>query len=296
MELNSAGLSRLYTGYNALFTKGFGEAGRIYDKIAMKTTSSTSEEIYAWMGQIPQIREWLGDRFIHKMSAYDWTIKNRDFEATISVPRNAIMDDRFGTFGPLFQEFGQRTGEFPDKLLAELIASGFTKPCYDGQYFFDADHPVDTGEAAAGSVSNLQTGAGPAWYLLDLSRALRPFVYQERSAFNLISKDDPQDDNVFMRKEYIYGTDGRCNVGFGLWQLAYASKAELNSENFELVRSAMSRFVGNHGHKLGVKGTHLLVPTELEGDARRLLKSQLLSGGESNPWADSAEIIVSPWL
>jgi micrococcal nuclease len=33
-----------------------------------------------------------------------------------------------------------------------------------------------------------------------------------------------------MSEEYRYGVRARCNAGFGLWQLAYASKAELNAE------------------------------------------------------------------
>ena len=29
-----------------------------------------------------------------------------------------------------------------------------------------------------------------------------------------------------MRKEYLYGVDGRYNAGYGLWQLAYGSTGE----------------------------------------------------------------------
>lgn len=52
-------------------------------------------------------------------------------------------------------------------------------------------------------------------------------------------KDNPPDENVFYKREYIYGSDGRCNVGFGLWQLAYASKQPLTAENYEAARAAM---------------------------------------------------------
>jgi phage major head subunit gpT-like protein len=89
---------------------------------------------------------------------------------------------------------------------------------------------------------------------------------------------------------------GRCNVGFGLWQLAYASKADLTPDNFETARAAMAKLRGDNGKLLGIKATHLLVPVELEGDGRRLLKNQNDAAGASNPWIDSAELIVSPWL
>ena len=67
-------------------------------------------------------------------------------------------------------------------------------------------------------------------------------------------------------------------------------------ENYETARAAMAKMRGDNGKPLGVKATHLLVPTDLEGDGRRLLKNLLGTGGKSNPWVDSAELIVSPWL
>ena len=36
----------------------------------------------------------------------------------------------------------------------------------------------------------------------------------------------PGDDNVFFKKEFIYGVDARCNAGYGLWQLAFGSTGE----------------------------------------------------------------------
>ena len=44
---------------------------------------------------------------------------------------------------------------------ALLVAAGFTSLCYDGQYFFDTDHPVGPNESPA-SVSNHGGGAGTA--------------------------------------------------------------------------------------------------------------------------------------
>lgn len=63
-----------------------------------------------------------------------------------------------------------------------------------------------------------------AWYLLDVSRAVKPMVFQERKKPEFVSILDVKSENVFMRKEYLYGVDSRCNGGFGLWQLAYGSK------------------------------------------------------------------------
>ena len=31
------------------------------------------------------------------------------------------------------------------------------------------------------------------------------------------------DENVFMRDEFVWGADGRSNAGYGFWQMAYGS-------------------------------------------------------------------------
>lgn len=297
MQVTASIIEALNIGWKSQFNKGVGNAERVYDKICMRATSGSSAEIYGWLSQLPQIREWLGERHIHTLGKEGFKIENRGFESTIAVKRNDIADDKIGVYSPMFSEFGRRAAEFPDTLFAELIASGFTEPCYDGQPFFDTEHPVQhhsTGEPEL--VSNMTDGAGPAWYLLDLSRDIRPFIYQEREPFVLEGVNDPSDVHVFLKAEFLYGTRGRCNVGFGLWQMAYASKAELTPENYEAARIAMHQMKGDNERKLGIRGTHLLVPTELEGKARRLLKSNLTATGGSNEWMDSAELIVSTWL
>ncbi|MEE4153235.1 MAG: Mu-like prophage major head subunit gpT family protein [Erythrobacter sp.] len=297
MLINTANLASLNTGFNASFNSGFGAVDPIYSSICMMAKSSGKDEVYAWLGQLPGIREWLGPRIVNKLEVEGYRIENRTFESTVEVKRTDIEDDRIGVLSPMFEDLGRRAAEFPDELFAELIADGFTSTCYDGQYFFDTDHPVASEPGGAvQSVSNFGGGSGEAWYLLDLSRSIRPFIYQERIPFTLQRRDQDGDSNVFEEDTYQYGVRGRCNVGFGLWQLAYASKQALTPENYETARAAMSRLRGDNGKLLGVKPTHLLVPVALEGHGRRLLKNQNDAAGASNPWIDSAELMVSPWL
>lgn len=297
MLINSTSLTAINTGFNASFNSGFGAVDPICNTICMMAKSSGKDEVYAWLGQLPGIREWLGPRVINKLEVEGYRIENRTFESTVEVKRTDIEDDRIGVLAPMFEDLGRRAAEFPDELFAELIAAGFSSTCYDGQYFFDTDHPVATAPGGEiESVSNFASGSGPAWYLLDLSRAIRPFIYQERIPFTLQRRDQDGDSSVFEEDTYQYGVRGRCNVGFGLWQLAYASKQDLTPDNYEAARAAMSRLRGDNGKLLGVKPTHLLVPVELEGDGRRLLKNQNDAAGASNPWIDSAELMVSPWL
>jgi len=145
------------------------------------------------------------------------------------------------------------------------------------------------------SVSNFGGGAGTAWYLIDDSRALKPLIFQMRRKASFTPKTKLDDDNVFERNEYVYGVDGRWNVGFGLWQLAYASKQALDQTNLEAAIAAMGSQVGDHGRKLGIKAKVLLVPPTLEFKAKALLAATLPNGGE-NPLANAVRVEVCPWL
>ncbi len=172
---------------------------------------------------------------------------------------------------------GKSAAEFPDELTFNLLRAGFTTNCYDGQLFFDTDHPViNPALNATMSASNMQAGTGPAWFLLDVSRPMKPMFYQERLAYTLTELTKSGDQNVFFRDEYIYGTRGRSNVGFGLWQLAFGSKADLNSANYSAARSAMMNLRGEGGRILGIKPTFSLSPQLWKKRGRMLINSDVL--------------------
>ncbi|MEW5903639.1 MAG: Mu-like prophage major head subunit gpT family protein [Pseudomonadota bacterium] len=62
-----------------------------------------------------------------------------------------------------------------------------------------------------------------AWFLLDTTKAIKPFIYQERKAPVFVEQTDMNSDNVFMRKKYRYGAEARAAGGYGFWQLCYGS-------------------------------------------------------------------------
>lgn len=62
-----------------------------------------------------------------------------------------------------------------------------------------------------------------AWFLLDTSKPVKPFVYQERKLPTFVEQTDMSSDNVFMRKKFRYGAEARCAGGYAFWQLCYGS-------------------------------------------------------------------------
>jgi phage major head subunit gpT-like protein len=58
------------------------------------------------------------------------------------------------------------------------------------------------------------------WYLVDSTKGLKPFIFQQRKAPSLIMKDQPSDDGVFFDRQLVFGADSRGAVGYALWFLA----------------------------------------------------------------------------
>lgn len=302
MHINHANLRALFVAFNAAFKEGLGMAESQYGRIATTVPSTTGSEEYGWLGNFPNMREWLGDRVVHAVRDHGYTVKNRDFELTVAVPRNAIEDDNYGVYTPMVQELGRSAAAHPDQLMFDLLKAGGVNNCYDGTPFFSATHPVINDKGKAVTQTNVDGSAtsGTVWYLLDTSRVLKPLIYQDRKKPNFVALTAENDDNVFNRKEFVYGVDARRNGGYGFWQLAFASNKTLNAENFEAALVAMTSRKGDHGRPLGIRPNLLVVPATLESAAKRLLSAELVNDGNdvqvSNPHVNAAELLVSPWL
>jgi len=298
MIISRPNLDALRVGFSTAFAVGMAAtlAASQYGRIATTVPSSTGENRYGWLKEVPGMREWIGDRVIQGIAEADYSIRNKDFELTIGVDRNDIEDDNLGIYAPMFTAMGQSVAAQPDMLAFALLKAGFATTCYDGQFFFDTDHPVLDAAGVAQSASNTGGGAGTGWYLMSTKSFLKPLIFQERKKPMFVSKDKDTDDNVFMQKKFVYGTDARLNVGFGFWQMAQGSKETLNAANYAAARSAIMGRTGDFGRPLGLMPDLLVVPPSLESAARKLLNSEYASGGETNEWKGTAELLVVPWL
>jgi len=294
-------ISALFTGFNKNFQDGLAAAPSQYTEIATVIQSSTKSNTYGWLGKFPSLRKWVGDRVINSMQAHGYAITNEDFESTVGVDRNDIEDDQLGIYAPLFQEMGRAAAVHPDEQVFALLAAGFTTPCYDGQYFFDTDHPVYPNVDGTGtpvSVANLVVDAeytGEPWYLLDTSRALKPLIFQQRKAPQLVPMTKVDDEVVFTSKTFRYGVDCRDACGFGFWQMAFANKRELTADNLWDAITQMRAVEGDGGKKLAIKPTLLVVPSSLEKLATRLLEREL-DANSSNELKGRLTLLVADHL
>lgn len=112
--------------------------------------SDQESETYAWLGQVPVMREWAGSRQAKGFTTNGLTIENKHYEATLEIDVADMRRDKTGQINVRIEELADRTNSHWAKLLSKLIMNGESTVCYDGQYFFDTDHE----EGKSGKQSN----------------------------------------------------------------------------------------------------------------------------------------------
>ena len=247
--MDPAQLDRLYTGLNTQFLSLYGKSTKWSSKVCTVVNSDTAQMEYPIFANNVRMTEWNSGRVTNQMSLFTQIIKAKRYQASIECNRDFIRDalrngSSMEALGLQIQELAYAADKFEDTLAGTLILSGAVSRCYDGQFFFDAAHPIDPAGTISGTQPNLHTA--------------KP----------------------------------------------------LNAANYDFVRSVRASRLGADGTPLNLASNVLIVPPQLEGEARRLLNGELIGasqltanggassniGAASNIWMNTAEIVVAPEL
>ena len=304
MIITNSVLSGLRTTLREEFKRRMSEidAKPIWKMLATIITSNSKTNTYGWLGAFPQLREWVGDRVIKDISESAYQIVNQKYEATLGVERTDIEDDNLGHYRVLASEMADEVERFFNRNIAKLLKEGFAKTCYDGQNFFDAEHPVyantdGTGDATPFSnIVGSGDETGSPWFLLSLAGSLKPFILQQRTTPEFEEITETKNDAVFMKDQYLYGIRYRGSFGYGLWQQAVGSKGTLNAANYQSAREKIQSLKRDGGDPLSIVPTHLIVGPANEANARAIVEAQNLASGASNINYHTAELVVVPHL
>jgi phage major head subunit gpT-like protein len=258
---------------------------------------------------LPGLREWVGERVVNWLTLTTFAIKNKLFESTIGIKVQDIEDDKFSLLNQASASMGEAAGRLPDLLIAQLMAGGTTAAVPDGANFFDTDH--ENYDANGNVISNFNYQAapggytGPSWYLLATKKVQRPFIFQTRKPFVMKALFNPESPEVFYKNEFTWGNDGRCNAGYGLWQLAFRSDAPLTVANLEAARAAMAAWRRPDGAPLGVVPDLLTTGVSLGPTARSYCTNDYLPptdplvvgvGTVNNTFKGLATALENPWI
>ena len=127
-------------GLTAKFDAGMQAATPFYPTVCTTVPSTGADEQYGWLGGMPGMREWLGERQFNSLRSGNFTLVNKEWESSVGILKNDIDDDRLGMYGPVLEQLGLEAAMHPDELFITLLEAGEATACFDGQYFFDTDH------------------------------------------------------------------------------------------------------------------------------------------------------------
>lgn len=90
----------------------------------------------------------------------------------------------------------------------------------------DASGATNINQGTAGLLVIPELTVDPTgWYLFDTRWPIKPFIYQKRQDVRFVSATNPSDPEVFRRKKFQFGADGRAAGGYGPWWMAFKGKA-----------------------------------------------------------------------
>lgn len=157
--VNKATLDGLARNIKTTFQKALDIAQTNWQETTMLVPSTGSENDYKWLTGWKGMKKWIGDKVINALKANNYVVANDDYEDTIEVDRNDIEDGNLGGYSVQAAASGESAGLLYDELDAEVKNGAFTNKCYDGQFFYDTDHPVENADGEIVSVSNKGTKA-----------------------------------------------------------------------------------------------------------------------------------------
>ena len=314
MDIDFGTMSAMTARINLSFNKYIPTVETHWQKFCMKVPSTTGENVYPRIAELPGMREWLGERIVHRISAKErFTIVNKTFEQTFALRREDIEDDQYGFLTPCVEQLAADAAGLPDLLAFDLLQEGHRTLGIDGQYYFDSDHAGSDRNGKPTTFSNIlrpgDSGSSeqtsPAWFLFCTKNPMKPMIYQTRREFVIQPRTQLTSGVVFTQNEFQWGTSGRCNVGYGLHNYALRSTAPLTADNLGIAIAMLENQYRQDGKPYKSRPNILFVPTSLEGAAQQLVKKDLIPtkapDGKtwitgSNPWSGTLDLCVCPYL
>ena len=136
-------LAAAYIGFSTLFNQALARFQPAFARLATVVITSQTREEYKWLGTVPTMKRWQGDRPLKKLRGESHAIENEDWANGIEVSRNDLREDRLGIISPKIAELAEQAMFRLDAEVIDFYINGFTAArgtTYDGQSLFDIDH------------------------------------------------------------------------------------------------------------------------------------------------------------
>ncbi len=192
--------------YNPLFAE-LGRAGRKWSDIQLKTVLQAGTSGLGFDGVA----------FFAATHALD-PAGNQSNNFTSTALTQANWSAKRAAMRAYTGEDGQPLGVEPSMLLVPPQLEETAKEILVADRVATGGSNMTQGDAQILVVPEL-ANEGTTWYIADLSRPIKPLIWQLRRALNLVAMVNPDDMNVFLMKQLMWGLEGRGRAGYGPWFL-----------------------------------------------------------------------------
>jgi phage major head subunit gpT-like protein len=185
----------LLKGIQARFLRGL--ATTLVSALAQfieTATSDSNKEQYVLFNHFGLIKEWTDEIEFGHLEDFDYEIKNKSWQNGFLVDRDTLDDSKKTLGNDVEREIRNslnKWGNFPDKLVTELILAGQTGLAFDKVAFFADSRPAL--QFPGTTIDNLHTGTGvsQAQITADLTfvmTAMRSWKSKSGDPFNYAPK------------------------------------------------------------------------------------------------------------
>jgi phage major head subunit gpT-like protein len=158
MELNTPDdLKALEAGLRATYLSGFASEEEPAMELASEQSTTRPEEKHMVVSSTVKMTEWKDQRQSSNFSVFEESAIPLDYQAMVEVMRNDVEDDQIGKYRDVVNDLGRAGRRLWSDLVTEALLAGEALSTYDGQFFFDTDHPVNPAEPGGTTQANLFT-------------------------------------------------------------------------------------------------------------------------------------------
>lgn len=151
------GLESMFYTLDGRFQGAVDDVDQWWDKLATTVPSTSRANHYYWGELLGPMRKWIGERVINETKMRSYTLENEKFEKTLGINVDDIDDRQFQSSIMEAEQIGNAAANWRNDVVYAALRGGESALAWDGQFFFDTDHPVNF-DGGLGVYSNLQTG------------------------------------------------------------------------------------------------------------------------------------------
>ena len=118
------------------------------EKFATRIPSDSTQEVHAWTGKLPTMRQWLGQRVTIEVAPATYVLVNQAFEATLGFDLFDLDDDKMGVYYRALPDMAEQAKYQPDYMFRDLLENtgdqtGSRQNGLDGLAGFSTAHYTD---------------------------------------------------------------------------------------------------------------------------------------------------------